>query len=284
MRHLLSTLIALGLLEICFGQDIRVPASIVAGNDAIISTSGSGKAILYLIGPGVSRRSDVELGQEVHLDAQYFQTAGAYLALVCSGACQRATFYVNASNPADLTFMVHPSRVPVAQENAISGTVFPFDRFHNLVLSPATINFQLLAGGLSLLSRSNQTQNGIAWFRTTSGKSATSVQAIASLDRLSARRVVQQVASFPCNLRISGQRTPKGLLVMTEPVHDCAGNSVPDGTIVTFTAVGPEGKSTVDAPIKQGVAHAQIASSRITTVSAASGIVIGNELRIGAQQ
>jgi hypothetical protein len=94
---------------------------------------------------------------------------------------------------------------------------------------------------------------------------------------------VQQVASDPCNLRIKGQRTAAGILVETEPVHDCAGNSVSDGTIVTFTATDASGKSTVDAPIKQGVARAQMTASAAAVISVASGVVMGNELRVGAQ-
>ena len=99
-------------------------------------------------------------------------------------------------------------------------------------------------------------QDGIAWFRTNSGKSAGPLQVVASVNDVSARRVVQEVASDPCNLRIKGQRTAKGIVVETDPVRDCAGNPVPDGTVVTFTAKDAGETSTVDAPIKQGVARA----------------------------
>ena len=94
---------------------------------------------------------------------------------------------------------------------------------------------------------------------------------------------MQQVASDPCNLRIIGERTSAGIMVQTEPVHDCAGNPVPDGTIVTFTATVGDTKSTVDAPIKQDVARAQIVASGAAVISAASGVVMGNELRVGAR-
>jgi hypothetical protein len=109
------------------------------------------------------------------------------------------------------------------------------------------------------------------------------VRILASLDDLTAQRALQQVASDPCNLRITGQRTKTGIIVQTEPVHDCAGNVLPDGTIVTFTASGRDGKDTVDAPIKQGIARAQMDSAGATTISAASGVVMGNEIRVGAQ-
>ena len=87
------------------------------------------------------------------------------------------------------------------------------------------------------------------------------LQLTASLDGIVARRVVQQVASDPCNLRIKGQRTAKGITIETDPIRDCAGNPVPDGTIVTFTARNGNQISTVDAPVKQDIARAQITVS-----------------------
>ena len=106
----------------------------------------------------------------------------------------------------------------------------------------------------------------------------------ASLDAIAARRAVQEVASDPCNLRLKGQETAKGIVVETDPVRDCSGNPVPDGTVVTFTATGPHNKSTVDAPVKQGVARAEIEGRGPVSVSAASGVVMGNEIRIGGGQ
>jgi hypothetical protein len=264
-------------------QDFRVPDSAVAGDEVSISTSGSGTATLYLMGPGVSRKSDVNLGEEIHLSAADLRNAGGYLAILCSGPCRSENFYVSAAKPASLAFPVHPSRVPVSQGDAVSGVAFPFDRFHNLVQAPVTIHFQMMTGNTSVLSRTARTQDGVAWFRSTSGRSAGTLQVIATLDDLSAKRAVQQVASDPCNLRIKGERTAVGIVVQTEPVHDCAGNVVPDGTIVTFTAAQAHGRSTVDAPIKQGVARAQMAASGPTVVSVASGVVMGNELRIEGQ-
>jgi hypothetical protein len=266
-----------------YAQDIRVPASVVAGEAATISTTGNGKASFCLFGPGVSRKTEVTLGEEISIPAEDLRVAGEYLALVCTGTCRSGAFYVSAAQPASLTFLVHPSRVPVAASDAVSGVVLAFDHFGNLVLTPGTINVQLSAGDAVLSSRSIRTQNGAAWFRAASGKSAGALQVTASMDELSTRRAVQEVASDPCNLRIKGERTRAGIAVETEPVHDCAGNAVPDGTIVTFTASGPGGKSTVDAPIKLGIARARIEAAGAEVISAASGVVIGNELRIGAQ-
>ena len=267
----------------CAVQDLRVPDSAVAGAETSISTTGSGKATFYLAGPGVSRKNDVALGEEVRLTAQDLRDAGYYLAILCSETCRSASFCVRAGKPASLSFIVHPSRVPVAQNEAVNGVAFPFDQYRNMVLAPVNVNFQLKAKDASLFSRAVPTQNGVAWFRTASSKSAGALQVVASLDDLTTRRAVQQVASDPCNLRITGQRTKTGILVQTEPVHDCSGNVLPDGTIVSFTATGPEGRDTVDAPIKQGIARAQMDSSGTTTISVASGVVMGNEIRVGAQ-
>lgn len=285
MRALLMICAGIYLHALCWAQNIevKVASAVVAGTETSISTSGSGKGTLYLVGPGITRKSEISLGNPVPLHAQDTRRAGAYRIIVCSGTCGSTTFYVTAAQPASLTFLVHPSRVPVGLNDAVSGVAFPFDQFHNLVLAPVSINFGLTAGSASLMSRSERTQEGAAWFRTTSGRSAGPVQVIAALGDISARRVVQQVAADPCNLRIEGQHTKLGILVQTEPVHDCAGNPVPDGTIVTFTATEASGKSTVDAPIKKGIARAQISGSGAAVISVASGVVMGNELRVGAQ-
>jgi hypothetical protein len=281
----IMTLCLCGMLlaGVCSAQKLQAPTSGTAGEATTISTAGSGAATFYLLGPGVTRKSEINLGEDVPLAASDLRTAGMYLAIICSGECQSATFYVVPAKPAKLTFLVHPSRVPVAQSDAVSGVAMPFDQFQNLVLGPAQVEFQLSAGKNPLLSQMAHTQDGIAWFRTASGKSAGALRVAAILGDVSALRAVQQVASEPCNLTITGQRTSSGILVQTAPVHDCAGNPVPDGTIVSFTATGANGKSTVDAPIKQGVARAEITAPEAAVISAASGVVMGNELHIGAQ-
>ncbi len=283
MRHVIPICEVLCFLGVTAPQEIRAPQEVVAGEEASIPTTGSGKATLYLFGPGVSDKRDVSLGDDIRLPGADLQNAGQYFAVVCSSACRSASFFVSAAKPSSLTFMAHPSRVPVAEGDAISGVAIPFDKYRNLVLSPETVSFRLSAGKSSIFSRSVPAADGIAWFRAASGKSAGTLQVTASLNDLEMLRAVQQVASEPCNLRITGERNAKGILVRTEPVHDCAGNPVPDGTIVTFTATADGEKSTVDAPIKQDIARAQIAASGLAVISAASGVVMGNELRLGVR-
>jgi hypothetical protein len=284
-KSLILGLGVVALAAVALSQDlnVRVPSAAVAGESISIGTTGSGSATFYLIGPTVSLKHDVQLGSEIVVPSKQTEIAGQYKAVVCVDHCQSADFYVAPAKPASLTFLVHPSRVPVGQNDAISGVALAFDEFGNLIFEPSTVDFQLAAKGSALTTRSVQTQNGIAWFRAPSGKAAGALQVTASLHDVSARRVVQQVASDPCNLRIKGQRTPKGVLVETEPIRDCAGNPVPDGTVVTFTAKNGNEISTVDAPVKQDVARAQIQAKGTLVVSAASGVVMGNELRLEAQ-
>jgi hypothetical protein len=209
--------------------------------------------------------------------------AGRYLAILCSTACESATFYVSPAGPASLSFLVHPSRVPVKQPDAISGVAIPYDKFHNLVTSAVTIDFQLKSSSGEAMSRPVPTRYGVAWFRASSGLRAGPAQLAASVGQLSVRRIVQQVAGDPCDLRMTGQRNPKGVLVQTQPVRDCSGNPVPDGTIVTFTENGPDGKSSVDTPVKQGIAQAQLLATGPVVISVASGVVMGNQLRMEAK-
>jgi hypothetical protein len=283
--HLAGLFIMVCLAAICYAQvgELRVSTNVVAGTASAINTTGSGSATFYLVGPGSSFKRDVKLGEEIPLEGRDLHAAGRYLAIVCSDSCRSADFFVAPAKPVNLIFLVHPSRAPVAQNGIISGVALPFDEFHNLVFAPASVNFQLTTGGKTLMSRPVITQGGVAWFRTNSGKAAGALQIVAAINDLNVRRVVQKVASDPCNLRIKGERTKKGIVVETEPVRDCSGNPVPDGTVVTFTAKDGKDTSTVDAPIKQGVARAQIIATGPVVISAASGVVMGNELRVGGR-
>ncbi len=277
------------LLVVCAAaaQDtpLRVPSNAVAGAPATVGTSGSGAATFYLVGPAVSLKRDVDLGKEVALSSKELQSAGRYTAVLCSSSCSSENFFVSPGKPVDLAFVVHPSRVPVGENAAISGVALTLDEYRNLVLAPSSVQFQWSTKGAPAMSHSAQARDGIAWFRTSSGKSAGPLQISAALSNdVNTRRVVQEVASIPCNLRIQGQRTPKGVLVETEPVRDCSGNPVPDGTVVTFTAKDSGGTSFVDAPVKQDVARAIILAKGSVVISAASGVAMGNELRIGGKE
>jgi len=263
---------------------IRAPSDAIAGNAATIGASGGGSATFFLVGPSNTLKREVQLGQDIALAPKELHSAGRYVAIVCANNCSSAVFYVAPAKTVSVSFLVHPSRVPSGRNDAISGVAIPFDEFHNMVLSAADVQFQLGASGAKPASQNMQTRNGVAWFRTGSGKAAGALQVQASINDVTAKRVVQQVASEACSLRIKGQRTDKGILVETEPVRDCSGNPVPDGTVVTFTAKGGNITSSVDAPVKQDVARARITALGPVVISAASGVAMGNELRVGQKE
>jgi hypothetical protein len=116
-----------------------------------------------------------------------------------------------------------------------------------------------------------------------SGKKSGAAQFIAQAGDSQVRRVVQQTASDPCSLHIKAEPSKNGVLVTTDPIKDCAGNAVPDGTLVTFTATDPSGRSTVDSRIKKGFAQAQLPNTPGSTLTVASGVVIGNEIHWGGK-
>lgn len=266
------------------GAELRLPQNAVAGQPMTIGTSGSGSGTLILIGPGQVIKHDVKLGSDVQIKGEELHSAGKWIAILRSGGNpQSAVFWVKAGQPANLSFLAKPSRIPVGQRNGISGTVFIFDKFNNLVVQPTPVNFNLTVNG----SGAHQTvtsQNGVAWIDASSGPKEGAAQFVTSVGDVSVRRVVQQVASDACSgsLRMHvAQRNKDNIVVETDPVRDCSGNPVPDGTIVTFIETAREGKSTVDARLKKGIAKAELPASENATISVAAGVTLGNELHVG---
>ncbi len=264
-----------------YAAGFSVPAQVVAGNAISIPTSGSGEATFYLVGPTHSLKRNVKLGTAIRVDAEELRDAGRYVAVLQSeGGIERASFFVVPGPPAGVSFLARPSRVPAAARGVITGTAFVFDKYSNLVLEPTAVKFDLAVQGAPAQARTVQSKDGVVWTRMDSGRKAGAAQFVVSVDQSEVRRVVQQVASDPCNLRLKAVANKAGILVETEPVRDCAGNPVPDGTIVTFTELEPSGaKSTIDARIKRGIAQAELPNAPRATISVASGVVVGNEIQ-----
>jgi hypothetical protein len=260
-----------------FAGELNVPATVTAGNALSIPTFGSGQATLYLVGPGTAIKRRVELGGNVELSANDLENAGRYV-LVLGG--DSATFFVIAAPVHSIAFLARPSRVPADTPNVIAGTAFLFDHYQNLVLEPQPVRFALTVDGQTI-TRVETSRYGIAYTKLNSSKKEGVAQFTAAAGPASVRRVVQEVASDPCSLHMTAQRDRNGILVRTDPIRDCAGNPVPDGTIVTFTSTDAKGKSTVDARIKRGIAEAQLPPSNDATISVASGVVVGNEIKWG---
>lgn len=261
--------------DVAQAADVSAPQHAVAGNDVSLPTSGSGSGTLYLFGPGTAIKKDVTLGNQVPLP---LKRAGRYTAVVNGEA---VTFDVSPAAPDEVAFLARPSRVPADKKDVIAGTVFLFDANRNLITTPTPVKFDLTVAGGQPQSRSVQSKNGVAYIKLDSGRKAGPAQFVATVGSTSIRRVVEETASDPCNLRIHAQNDKNGVTLETDPVKDCAGNPVPDGTIVTFTATSPKGRSTVDARIKKGVAKAELPPLQNATVSVAAGVVVGNEIRVG---
>lgn len=286
MRKLI--LIGLAIAACWFASDranaaeLRIPQNPVAGEAFSIGTSGSGDGTFYLVGPGTSLKRKIRLGEDVQVKGEEIRGAGRWVAIVRgSGGPQSQVFYVKPGKPEILNFSARPSRVPVARPNSVSGVAFIFDKFHNLILDPTPVKFSLSVGGTTA-SHSINSKEGVAYINSSSAAKAGAAQFVASVDDVSVNRVVEQVASDPCNLRIKVVGHEKDqIIVQTEPIRDCTGNAVPDGTIVTFTETDSTGRSVVDARIKKGIARVQLPASNKATIAVAAGVVLGNELHVG---
>jgi len=269
-----------------FAADVRVPDRAVAGQAVAIGTSGSGSATLYVVGPGTAIKRQIQLGEEIQLKGEELRQAGYYLiTLQGGGAAVNKDLYV-APGPAEkINFLARPSRVPVGQPKVIAGTAFVFDQYENLVTVPTPVTFELSVPGAPAKVERATTKNGVAYLQTGSGTKAGPGQFVVQVGGNSVRRVVEETASEPCNLRFKLHREKEGLIAETDPVRDCSGNAVPDGTIVTFISAEPgKGRSTVDARVKKGIARAVLPPVPGATISVASGVVLGNEVRWGGGQ
>lgn len=263
--------------------ELQVPQNAVAGQPLSIGTSGSGT--LYLIGPGQVIKRDFKSGGAVEIKGEELRSAGRWIAAVSGSSKESQVFWVKPAKPAKLNFLARPSRVPVARANVISGVTFIFDQYQNLVLDPTPVNFNLSVGGAGS-SKSVTSREGVAWINSASAPKAGAAQFVASVGDTSVNRVVQQVAADPCersfHMHVAGHAGNR-VIVETDPIRDCSGNPVPDGTIVTFIQTDKSGKSTVDSRIKKGTARAELPAADNATITMAAGVVLGNELHVGGK-
>jgi hypothetical protein len=277
----LATLICLA--GAAFASDLRLPDRAVAGEPLTIATSGSGDATLYIDGPGAAIKRDIKLGDSVQIKGEELRGAGYYIvALKAGDGDSNKELYIAPAAAEKINFLARPSRVPVGEPKVIAGTAFVFDQFENLVTVPTPVSFDLSVPGAPAKVERLEAKDGFAYLQTGSGAKAGPGQFVVSVGNNSVRRVVEETASEPCNLRFKVHKEQEGLIAETDPVRDCSGNPVPDGTIVTFMSDEPgKGRSTVDARVKKGVARAVLPAVPGATISVASGVVLGNEVRWG---
>jgi hypothetical protein len=279
-RHLTGLALLCVLTGSALAAELRVPAIVEAGRAFSIPLDGSGQASFYLLGPDHVVKRTVSLGSDLQIQSSDVRAAGLYQVILCDPSCTSATFEVKAGQPAHLSFFLHPSRVPVSTPASIDATALVFDGYFNLVLTPAAVNFRITPASGAGFSRQGSTRHGVTWMRMDSTPHEGPVQVTAVSGNVEEARVIQQVAAEACRLRMKAVTSGNLVTLETDPVRDCSGNALPDGTVVSFTKVDKAGKSTVDTPIKKGKARVQFSFHGRAQISVACGVVLGNEVAL----
>jgi hypothetical protein len=279
---IVSALAMLAMQGGAYAQDgLHLPDRITAGDAFSIQSTGSGNASLYIVGPDQVLKRDVHLGETAFCAAGSLYNAGHYLVfLTGANSAESGSFDVSAARqPETLSFLARPSRLAVGLQDGITGAVYVFDAYHNLIDTPLQVSFELSNPSGPAQQRTVQTRNGAAW----TAMNSTTHQGIdrfeARVGDVSSDRVIEQVPGDPCALKMTAQQAGPQLQLQTAPVRDCSGNAVPDGTIVTFTETYDNSQSTVDVPLKRGIAKVDMPARQGSTISVASGVVLGNQIR-----
>jgi hypothetical protein len=278
-------LVASAQLATAQSSGLRLPKTVEAGAGFSIQTAGSGRATLYIVGLGQVLRREVPLGETTVFAPGDLHNAGHYLVFLAgtSPAENGAFDVIAAREPAALSFLAKPSRLAVDLHDGISGVVYVFDTFQNLILEPTPVSFGLSGLAGAGQTRTVETRYGLAWTKMDSASQEGAAQFVARAGGANATRVIQQVPGDPCRLRMKVRPSGQRLALETDPVRDCSGNAVPDGTIVTFTETYGGDQATVDVPLKRGVARTEMPAHAGATISVATGVVMGNEIRWGKE-
>ncbi len=268
-------------LALAEGKSMSLPKTVEAGAALSIPMSGSGKATLYIIGPGQVLKRDVELGDTAFFPAGSLCNAGHYLAILAGESSSEIDAFdvVSTGKPTDLSFLAKPSRLPVGLHDGITGAVYVFDVYHNLIAAPMPVSFELSNSSGAIRKQMVTTHDGAAWTSMDSTAQQGIDKFVARVSEISSTRIIKQVPGDPCGLKMSARQSGKQVLLATEPVRDCSGNAIPDGTIVTFTESYDGSQSTADVPLKHGIAEMQMPARAGATISVASGVVLGNQIR-----
>jgi len=273
--------LALILPALAQSGSLSLPKTVEAGSAFTIQSSGNGNATLYIVGLGQVLKRDMQLGQAATFPAGSLYNAGRYLAFLSGGSSSDAGEFdvVPLARPSDLSFLAKPSRLPVGLHDGITGAVYVFDAYRNLITTPMTVSFQLANPVGALQTRTVTTNNGAASVGMDSTPQQGIDKFVTQVGDVSSTRVIRQVPGDPCALKMSATQAGRQIHLETEPVRDCNGNAVPDGTIVTFTEAYGGAHSTVDVPVKRGIAQTEMPARSGVTISVASGVAMGNQIR-----
>jgi hypothetical protein len=257
-----------------------VPKQVQAGSAFSIPTSGNGKAVLYIVGFGQVLRRDVDLGTAAAFAQGEVHNAGEYTVVIAGAAGTDAAVLsvTPADKVANVSFLAKPSRLPVSLHNGISGAAYIFDAYQNLITTPTPVSFELAVPSGATQTKNTVARNGYAWTQMDSASKEGAAQFTARAGDIASTRIIQQVPGDPCGLRLKARPAGKDVALETDPLRDCSGNAVPDGTIVTFTEAYGGKQTTVDVPLKRGIAQTELPAHDGAKISAATGVVLGNEI------
>lgn len=260
---------------------LNIPKTVEAGSAFSVQSAGSGKGTLYIVGIGQALKRDIQLGETTWFPAGSLYNAGHYMVVVTGEGVEEngSLDVVPETKPADLSFLARPSRLPVGLHDGITGAVYLFDAYKNLIPAPMPVVFALASPSGETQSRTVNTRYGVAWTAMDSTPKQGTAKFVARSGGVSSERVIGQVPGDPCGLKMSAIPAGKDVRLQTDPVRDCSGNAVPDGTIVTFTEAYNGAQSTVDVPLKRGIAQVEMPAHPGATITVASGVILGNQIR-----
>ena len=278
---LVATLLIAAPCIIAQDEAIQAPKSIAAGDAFAIQTTGSGKAALYIVGPNQVLKRDVDRGQSISFAPGTLHNAGHYLVILKtdSSSYTSEVDVLPANAPSELSFLARPSRLPVGLHDGITGAVYVFDAYKNLIAAPASVSFELSNPSGVTQTHVVQTHNGAALTAMDSTQQQGADKFTARVGDVISTRIVGQVPGDPCGIKMSAKPSGQQIELETEPLRDCSGNAVPDGTIVTFTETYAGAQTTADVPLKRGIAQVAMPAHNGAMLSAASGVVLGNQIR-----
>lgn len=273
-------LMAVALRIAASAQDLQFPKTVEAGSAFSVPASGNGDATLYIVGPAQVLRKTIKMGQNIPFERGQLTSAGHYTAFLVGPEIEAVDFDVTPSpQPSSISFLAKPSRLAVDRHDGISGVAYLFDLYRNLILKPLPVSFQLSGTASPVQVQKVDTRNGVAWVKMNSASRSGTAQFEANAAGVTGKRVIEQVPGDPCNLRISARPVGDRIELQTDPVRDCSGNPVPDGTIISFTEAYNGTESTVDAPLKRGIAKTTLPANKGAVITVAAGVVMGNEIR-----
>ena len=283
--------LAAATLALAQSGGMTLPKTVEAGTAFSVPTTGSGKGTFYLVGLGQVIKRDIQLGEPVSFGVGDVTNAGHYVAILAAGTSPNTTVsekgeldVLPAAQVAAVNFLAKPSRISVGLHGGISGAVYLFDAYQNLVTKPTPVSFQLSVAAGTPQARTVTTHDGAAWTTMDSAAKEGAAQFVAKAGDIATTRVIQEVPGEPCGLHMSAKPGEHGRIeLQTDPLRDCGGNAVPDGTIVTFTEAFNGTLTTVDVPLKRGIAQAQLPAYPGARITAATGVVLGNEIHWGGR-